>query len=49
MPGKLAPDIGLCDRTRRPSDILVNLYIFVLATFLGLEVIRRVSPLQHTP
>ena len=32
-----------------PSDILVNLYIFVLATFLGLEVIRRVSPLLHTP
>ncbi|MCX6996420.1 MAG: NAD(P) transhydrogenase subunit alpha [Kiritimatiellaeota bacterium] len=31
------------------SDILVNLYIFVLATFLGLEVIRRVSPLLHTP
>ena len=26
-----------------------NLYVFVLATFLGLEVIRRVSPLLHTP
>lgn len=31
------------------SDILQNLYIFLLATFLGLEVIRRVSPLLHTP
>jgi len=31
------------------SDILINLYVFVLATFLGLEVIRRVSPLLHTP
>jgi len=31
------------------SDILHNLYVFLLATFLGLEVIRRVSPLLHTP
>ena len=31
------------------SDIVVNLYVFLLATFLGLEVIRRVSPLLHTP
>jgi NAD(P) transhydrogenase subunit alpha len=31
------------------SDILQNLYVFLLATFLGLEVIRRVSPLLHTP
>ena len=28
---------------------LPNLYVFVLATFLGIEVIRRVSPLLHTP
>ncbi len=26
-----------------------NLFVFILATFLGLEVIRRVSPLLHTP
>lgn len=26
-----------------------NLYVFLLATFVGLEVIRRVSPLLHTP
>lgn len=31
------------------QEILSNLYVFVLATFLGLEVIRRVSPLLHTP
>jgi H+-translocating NAD(P) transhydrogenase subunit alpha len=26
-----------------------QLYVFLLATFLGFEVIRRVSPLLHTP
>ncbi len=26
-----------------------GLYVFILATFLGFEVIRRVSPLLHTP
>jgi NAD(P) transhydrogenase subunit alpha len=32
------------------SDVLLtSLYVFVLATFLGLEVINRVSPLLHTP
>ena len=31
------------------SEILNNLFVFLLATFLGLEVIRRVSPLLHTP
>lgn len=30
-------------------DLDTALYIFVLATFVGLEVIRRVSPLLHTP
>ena len=30
-------------------DIFSNLFVFVLATFLGLDVIRRVSPLLHTP
>lgn len=32
-----------------PEDLSSNLFIFVLATFVGLEVIRRVSPLLHTP
>ncbi len=31
------------------ADLLTGLIVFVLATFLGLEVIRRVSPLLHTP
>jgi H+-translocating NAD(P) transhydrogenase subunit alpha len=31
------------------TDLEVGLYILMLATFLGLEVIRRVSPLLHTP
>ena len=31
------------------SDLELGLYIFMLATFVGLEVIRRVSPLLHTP
>jgi NAD(P) transhydrogenase subunit alpha len=31
------------------SELLPLLYIFLLATFVGLEVIRRVSPLLHTP
>jgi NAD(P) transhydrogenase subunit alpha len=30
-------------------DITASLFVFLLATFLGLEVIRRVSPLLHTP
>ncbi len=31
------------------DTLITSLYVFVLATFLGLEVIRRVSPLLHTP
>ena len=31
------------------STIEVGLYVFVLATFLGYEVIRRVPSLLHTP
>jgi H+-translocating NAD(P) transhydrogenase subunit alpha len=30
-------------------DLLTGLYVFMLAAFLGFEVIRRVSPLLHTP
>src|SRR3974377_2299769 len=32
-----------------PSDRELGLYVFMLATFVGLEVIRKVSPLLHTP
>lgn len=31
------------------ADLLSYFYVFVLAAFLGLEVIRHVSPLLHTP
>jgi NAD(P) transhydrogenase subunit alpha len=30
-------------------DFTAHLYVFILAAFLGLEVIKRVSPLLHTP
>ena len=32
-----------------PSSLEVGLYVFMLATFVGLEVIRKVSPLLHAP
>jgi NAD(P) transhydrogenase subunit alpha len=31
------------------SDLFTSLYVFMLAAFIGFEVIRRVSPLLHTP
>ena len=30
-------------------DLVTSLYVFILAAFIGFEVIRRVSPLLHTP
>ena len=30
-------------------DLLTGLYVFMLAAFIGFEIIRRVSPLLHTP
>jgi NAD(P) transhydrogenase subunit alpha len=30
-------------------DFITGLYVFMLAGFIGFEVIRRVSPLLHTP
>jgi len=35
--------------TTVPDDVAVNLLVFFLATFLGLELVRRVSRLLHTP
>ena len=32
-----------------PANFTDSLYVFVLAAFLGFEVIRNVSPLLHTP
>ncbi len=31
------------------SQLELAVYVFMLATFLGLELIKRVSPLLHTP
>ncbi len=31
------------------TGLEAKLFVFLLSTFLGLEVIRRVSPLLHTP
>src|SRR5579862_4272063 len=31
------------------SNLEMGLLVFVLATFVGMEVIRKVSPLLHTP
>ena len=31
------------------ETLLVSIYIFVLATFVGVEVISKVPPLLHTP
>src|SRR3954470_7724850 len=31
------------------SNLETALFVFMLATFVGLEVIRKVSPLLHTP
>ena len=30
-------------------DLSIGLFIFMLATFVGLEIVRKVSPLLHTP
>jgi NAD(P) transhydrogenase subunit alpha len=32
-----------------PTDLEMGVFVFMLATFVGLEVIRKVSPLLHTP
>ncbi len=32
-----------------PDEILFGLYVFVLAAFVGYQVITRVPPLLHTP
>src|SRR3972149_5854663 len=32
-----------------PSNLESELFVFLLATFVGFEVIKRVSPLLHTP
>src|SRR5438067_7817827 len=34
---------------RKMPDLINSLFVFMLAGFIGFEVIRRVSPLLHTP
>jgi NAD(P) transhydrogenase subunit alpha len=31
------------------ANVLDNLFVFVLAGFIGFDVIRKISPLLHTP
>jgi len=31
------------------TEVELSVYVFILAGFLGLELVRRVSPLLHTP
>ena len=57
--GRERPRAGIlrdCRRWRRNQgadamklDLITSLYVFMLAGFIGFEVIRRVSPLLHTP
>ena len=35
--------------TLATTDLQINLIVFLLATFLGLELVRHVSRLLHTP
>jgi H+-translocating NAD(P) transhydrogenase subunit alpha len=49
---KLGTAFGLLkaeEENNVPPGFIENLYVFVLAGFVGFEVIRRVSPLLHTP
>jgi NAD(P) transhydrogenase subunit alpha len=32
-----------------PADFISSVFVFLLAAFLGFELIKRVSPLLHTP
>src|SRR5436190_5509776 len=41
--------IRACRSWSMTSNLEIGLYVFMLATFVGLEVIRKVSPLLHTP
>ena len=37
------------EQTLNPAVLIASLYVFVLAAFLGYQVISRVPPLLHTP
>ena len=40
---------GHGSRSAMKIDLLTSLYVFMLAGFIGFEVIRRITPLLHTP
>src|SRR5579863_5665730 len=49
-------NFSLCPHCRQglkeewmPADFISSLFVFILSAFLGFEVIKRVSPLLHTP
>ncbi len=44
----LAVEAG-AEQTAEPQSLLAAFYIFVLASFLGYQLIIRVPPLLHTP
>ncbi len=44
-----APPAGAPATAGEPLDMMGALFVFMLATFIGLGVIRRVSRLLHTP
>ena len=44
-----APGENLQVEEESSSTLMTSLYVFMLAAFIGFEVIRRVSPLLHTP
>ena len=48
IPRLASPNHQLKEETV-PEGFISNLYVFILAGFVGFEVIRRVSPLLHTP
>jgi H+-translocating NAD(P) transhydrogenase subunit alpha len=39
----------MIDLSKPPENFGTGLFVFLLASLLGVEVIRRVSPLLHTP
>ena len=45
----MLPEAAAVAETARSAEFWSQIYVFVLATFIGLGVIRRVSRLLHTP
>ncbi len=43
------PVVAAAGRSEAPLDYISMLFVFMLATFVGVGVIRRVSRLLHTP